>query len=62
MKLITQQLLRIGARYVAGALAATAALKGVDQSVVEVALSGTLIAATEGWWAISEAKKAAAAK
>lgn len=58
MKPLTQQLLRIGARYAAGALAATAAFKGVDQSTVEVALSGTLIAAAEGWWAISEAKKA----
>lgn len=57
MKPIVAQTLRIAARYAAGYLAASAAFQGVEQAALEAALSGVLIAASEAWWIISEAKK-----
>lgn len=59
MSELTKQLLRILARYAAGALGALAVFKGVDQSILEASLSGVLIASSEAWWAVDEAKKRA---
>jgi hypothetical protein len=57
MKDIVAQTVRIVARYVAGYLAASAMFQGVEQAVLETAVSGVLIAVSEAWWLISQSKK-----